>query len=213
MKNGICELVFILDKSGSMAGMEEDTVGGYNSMLEKQAKGEGSVLVSTVLFSSSYRRLHDREPLEKVKPLTVGDYSVGGGTALLDTIGTQIEYIDLIHKHLRTEDVPEHTMFVITTDGKENASCRYGSERVKGMIKEKEECGWEFLFVAANIDAVEAAGRMGIRPSRAARYDVHRDAGTFFGEMAETIQCYRATGAVRSDWSKKFEKPGKRAKK
>ena len=211
MKNGICELVFILDRSGSMAGMEEDTVGGYNSMLEKQRAGEGRVLVSTVLFSSTHHRQHDRVSLDEVKPLDVRDYQVGGNTALLDTIGGQIDHVALIHRHLRPEDVPEHTIFVITTDGKENASRKYSSERVKMMIKEREEeYGWEFLFVAADIDAVETAGRIGIRPSRAARYDVRRDTGTFFGEMAETLQCYRASGAIRSDWSKKFDKPPKK---
>lgn len=204
--NGITELVFILDKSGSMAGMESDTVGGFNSMIDKQKNGEGEVLVSTVLFSNYSEVLHDRKPLKEIEPLTEKDYFVGGGTALLDAIGGAIHHIGNIHKYARPEDVPEHTIFIITTDGYENASMQYGSEKVKKMISRQEkEFGWEFLFVAANIDAVEAAERIGIRADRAACYDVQNDTDILFDEMSETICAFREKGTIRKDWAKKIE--------
>ena len=178
IKNGITEMVFIIDRSGSMAGMEEDTVGGFNSMIEKQKKLDGKCYVSTVLFSNSTSVLHDRVDIQTVQPMTEREYSVGGGTALLDAIGGAIHHIGNIHKYARNEDVPEHTIFVITTDGMENASQEYDSARVKHMIRRQEErYGWEFLFVAANIDAVETAERIGIRRERAANYS-HTKGGT-----------------------------------
>ena len=199
--NGITELVFILDKSGSMRGMESDTVNGFNAMLDEQKEGEGKVLVSTVLFSNSASVLHDRVDISDVKPLTRRDYQVGGGTALLDALGDTIKHIGNIHKYVRPEDVPERTLFIITTDGEENSSRRYSSSDVKAMIKKHEESGWEFLFVADNIDAVETAESIGIRADRAATYDVRNDTEKFFGAMSDTITLCRKTRQIRSDWA------------
>ena len=152
MKNNITELVFIIDRSGSMAGFEADTIGGFNSMIEKQKnEGEGTVYVSTVLFDNFSEVLHDRVPIREIKPMTGKDYHAYGCTALLDAIGGAIKHIGNVHKYAREEDVPEHTIFVITTDGMENASQSYSSDKVKAMIKRQtEEYGWEFVFVAAN---------------------------------------------------------------
>ena len=207
MKNNVTELVFILDKSGSMSGMEKDTVGGFNAMIEKQKALEGKVYVSTVLFANRSDVLHDRKNLLEVEPLAEKDYQVGGCTALLDAIGGAIHHIGNIHKYARPEDVPEHTIFLITTDGMENASHQYSSQQVKEMIKHQEEkYGWEFLFVAANIDAVETAGSIGIRKERAANYCVEKDTEILFAEMSETIGHYRKTGCVRRDWADNIER-------
>lgn len=171
MKNNITEIVFILDRSGSMAGFEGDTVGGFNATLEKQRQTEGTVYVSTVLFDNESEVIHDRILIERVKPMTRDDYRVGGCTALLDAIGGAIHHIGNIHKYARPEDVPEHTIFIITTDGMENASHRYDSRTVKEQIeRQREKYGWEFLFLAANIDAVETADSIGIRRDRAANF-------------------------------------------
>ena len=170
-KNNITELVFIIDRSGSMAGFESDTIGGFNSMIEKQKDGDGEVLVSTVLFDNVSEVIHDRVPIGEVKPMTREDYSARGCTALLDAIGGAISHVGTIHKYARPEDVPENTIFVITTDGMENASHNYSSDDVKKMVKLKtKEQGWEFIFVAANIDAIETAGNIGISRDRAAEY-------------------------------------------
>lgn len=171
MKNGITELVFIIDRSGSMEGLEGDTIGGFNAMIEKQKKQDGICWVSTVLFDSSYEILHDRVALPNVAPMTEKQYFVGGCTALIDALGSAIEHIENIHKYIREEDVPEKTVFVITTDGKENASRNYGSAQVKAMIeKQKVEHGWEFIFIGANIDAVETAAMYGIDSENAVNY-------------------------------------------
>ena len=165
------ELVFIIDRSGSMSGFEQDTIGGFNAMIEKQKKGEGDVFVSTVLFNNRSRVIHDRVHIKDVVPMTEEDYHVSGGTALLDAIGDAIHHIRNVHKYARREDVPKHTIFVITTDGMENASRVYSSGRVKEMIKHQtNKHGWEFIFVAANIDAVNTAANIGIRRDRAANY-------------------------------------------
>ena len=193
MKNNITELVFILDKSGSMCGMEEDTIGGFNSMIEKQKKLDGKVYVSTVLFSNNSQVLHDRVDIEKIEPMTEMQYNVGGSTALFDAIGSAIKHIGNVHKYAREEDVPQHTMFIITTDGMENASHTYSSAEVKKMISRQEEkYGWEFLFVAANIDAVETARNIGIRKERAANYE-HSKKGT--RNMYAAVDC--AVSAMR----------------
>ena len=169
MKKNLTEMVFILDKSGSMAGLEADTIGGFNSMIERQKKEDGEALVSTVLFSDSSRVIHDRVDLKKIEPMTDKQYYVGGCTALIDAIGGAIHHIGNVHKYARDEDRPEHTIFVITTDGMENASHRYTSDQVKVMVeRQKEKYGWEFLFLGANIDAVETAARFGISEDRAA---------------------------------------------
>ena len=208
MENNTTELVFIIDKSGSMAGMEADTIGGFNAMLEKQKKQEGKVYVSTILFSNESNVLHDRLDLNDVAPLTDKDYTVGGCTALLDAIGGAIEHIRTIHKYARKEDVPAHTLFLITTDGMENASRRYSSSKVKEMIRTQEtKCGWEFLFIAANIDAVETADNIGIRRDRAANYR-QDEAGTqrLFACMSEVVGSVRNNKSVASDWSENLMK-------
>ena len=171
MRKNLTEIVFILDRSGSMSGLEADTIGGFNSMIEKQKKAEGEALISTVLFDNTSEVIHDRVSVQNIKPMTDEDYTVRGCTALLDAIGGAIHHIGNVHKYARAEDVPEHTMFVITTDGMENASRRYDSEKVKKMIeRQKEKYGWEFLFLGANIDAIETARHFGISEDRAVNY-------------------------------------------
>ena len=171
MKKDLLELVFILDRSGSMAGLEQDTIGGFQSMMERQKKKPGDVLVSTILFDDRCQVLHDRVPLSQVAPMTEEDYWVRGCTALLDAIGGAVRHIGNIHRYARPEDVPEKTMFVITTDGMENASRRYSVSQVREMIREKQENqGWEFLFLGANIDAIQTAERFGIREDRAVNF-------------------------------------------
>ncbi len=208
MKNNITELVCILDKSGSMSGLESDTVGGFNALIEKQKKEDGVCLVSTVLFSSESAVLYDRVPLENVRPMTADDYTPGGCTALLDAIGDAIRHIGNIHKYARPEDVPEHTIFVITTDGLENASRRYDSDKVKRMIeRRKEENGWEFIFLAANIDAVETARHIGISHDRAANYRADGE-GTahMFGAMARAVSAMRCSEQLSADWAEDIER-------
>lgn len=202
MKNNITELVFIIDRSGSMAGMESDTVGGFNAMIERQKKLEGKVYVSTVLFDHETTVLHDRIDIHDVKPMTRQDYQVRGCTALMDAIGGAIHHIGNIHRYARTEDVPEHTMFVITTDGMENASRIYSSQKVKEMItKEEQEHGWEFLFVAANIDAVETAEHIGIRPERAANYrQSKRGTRSVYEAVDCAVSAMRACAPVGNAW-------------
>ena len=171
MKKNLTEIVFILDRSGSMAGLEGDTIGGFNSMIEKQRRQEGEAYISTVLFDNHSDVIHDRVPLDKVPRLTEKEYFVRGCTALLDAVGSAVHHIGNVHKYAREEDVPEKTIFVITTDGMENASRSYSYEKVRAMIEErKEKYGWEFLFLGANIDAAREAARFGIRPDRAANY-------------------------------------------
>lgn len=193
MKNNTTELVFIIDKSGSMSGFEADTVGGFNATLERQKGEAGKVYVSTVLFNTRSEVIHDRVDMESVKPMTVDDYRVGGGTALLDAVGDAIHHIGNIHKYARREDVPAHTVFVITTDGMENASRRYSGEDIRKKItRQREKYGWEFIFLAANIDAALTAERMGIRRDRAANYE-QSEAGierTYYA-MSEAIRCVR----------------------
>ena len=175
MKKNCTELVFILDCSGSMQGLEKDTIGGFNAMLEKQRNGEGEVLVTTYLFDYNVDRIHDRLSIKDVRPMTEKEYSVGGCTALLDAVGIAIRHIAGIHHYARPEDVPAHTMFVITTDGMENASKHYSKAEVKRMVEhEKAKYGWEFIFLGANIDAVETAAGFGIGADRAASF--HNDA-------------------------------------
>ena len=176
-KNNITEIVFILDRSGSMSGLESDTIGGFNSMIAKQKKEDGECYVTTVLFDSMVETLHDRVKLSEIKDMTEKEYFVRGSTALLDAIGSTIKHIGNIHKYAREEDVPAHTIFVITTDGMENSSREYSSDKVKKMIEKKKAKGWEFLFLGANIDAVREAGRFGIQASRAVKYE-HDGAGT-----------------------------------
>lgn len=207
MKKNFTELVFILDKSGSMHGLEADTIGGFNSMIEKQKMEKGTAVVSTVLFSDESRVVHDRVSLDEIKPLTEKEYCVGGCTALIDAIGGAIHHIGNIHKYARNEDVPEHTMFVITTDGMENASRIYSSDKVKQMIeRQKEKYGWEFLFLGANIDAVETAKRFGISSDRAVKYVSDKEGTALNYEILnEAISVVRANATLNSDWKKTIE--------
>lgn len=175
MKKGLTEIVFILDRSGSMGGLEADTIGGYNSLIEKQKKEEGEAYISTVLFDDKVEILHDRVSLDAVKPMTDKEYYVRGCTALLDAVGDAIHHIGNVHKYARDEDRPEKTLFIITTDGQENSSRKYSYERVQHMVKRQQErFGWEFLFLGANIDAVCEAGKFGIRADRAVNYECDR---------------------------------------
>jgi len=171
MKKNLTEMVFILDRSGSMSGLEADTIGGFNSMIQRQRAEEGEALVSTVLFSDSSVVVHDRVDLKRIEPMTEKQYYVGGCTALIDAIGGAIHHIGNVHKYAREEDRPEHTIFIITTDGMENASRHYTSDQVKKMVRrQKERYGWEFLFLGANIDAVETASRFGIDEDRSVNF-------------------------------------------
>ena len=198
MKKGFTELVFTLDKSGSMAGLESDTIGGFNSMLNKQKELDGECRITTVLFDHRYELLHDRIDIRAVSPMTDREYQVGGTTALLDAIGRTIQKLVSVQKNTAGEYRAEHVMFVIITDGAENSSREYSADKVKSIIEyEKEAYGWEFVFLGANIDAVETAGRFGISADRAVDY-VPDGAGTElnFRAMSETVACFRATGAV-----------------
>lgn len=201
------ELVFILDRSGSMAGLEADTIGGFNSMIAKQKKEAGEALVSTVLFDNESMVIHDRLPLEKVPPMTEKEYFTRGTTALLDTVGGAIRHIGNIHKYARREDVPDKTMFVITTDGCENASRRYDYETVRRMIRhEKEKYGWEFLFLGANIDAAREAARFGIGADRAVNYKCDQ-AGTAlnYEVIGEAVRCVRAAQPLGANWKARID--------
>ena len=187
MKKGLTEIVFILDRSGSMSGLEKDTIGGFNSTIEKQKQESGEAYVPTVLFDTKMEVLHDRVPLANIAPLTDKEYYARGCTALLDAIGGAIHHIGNVHKYAREEDRPEKTIFVITTDGYENASHKYSAERVKQMIeRQKEKYGWEFIFLGANIDAIETARNFGIDESRAANF-VNDEPG--IGVMYEAQCC------------------------
>ena len=207
MKNNITELVFILDRSGSMEGLECDTIGGFNSMIEKQRTQEGDCYVSTILFDDVSEVLHDRVKLCDVPRMTDKDYTVRGATALIDAIGGAIQHIANVHRYARAEDVPQHTVFVITTDGYENASHRYTSNRVKKMIEErKEKYGWEFLFVGANIDAVETAAHFGIDRDRAVNYCADKE-GTqlLYHSLAEATCRIRENAPLGADWSRALD--------
>ncbi len=203
MKNNITELVFILDRSGSMAGLESDTIGGFNAMIEKQRKEEGECYVSTVLFGNHSEVLHDRIKLSEIKPMTDKDYTVHGCTALIDAIGDAIHHIGNIHKYARREDVPANTMFIITTDGQENASHKYTSKEVKKMIeRQKKKYGWEFLFIGANIDAVETAARYGIERNRAVNYNADGVGTRILYDTVATAVCnVRASAPLSDTWS------------
>ncbi len=202
MKNNITELVFILDRSGSMAGLESDTIGGFNAMIEKQKKETGECYISTVLFDNVSEVLHDRVKLSDIKPMTDKEYTVRGCTALIDALGGAIHHIGNIHKYARPEDVPEHTMFIITTDGMENASQRYNSDEVKKMIeRQKEKYGWEFLFIGANIDAVETARRYGINEDRAVNYNADaKGTGILYESVACAVSNVRKCASLDNSW-------------
>ena len=200
MKKGLTEIVFILDRSGSMSGLESDTIGGYNSMIEKQKKEVGEALISTVLFDGQTDVLHDRVPLDKISPITEKEYYVRGSTALLDAVGGAIHHIGNVHKYAREEDVPEKTLFIITTDGMENSSRKYSYDKVKKMIeKQKEKYHWEFIFLGANIDAVGVADRFGVDRQHAVRYECD-SAGTAlnFQVMNKMVSCARGAKSAKA---------------
>ncbi len=214
MKNNVTELVFILDKSGSMHGLESDTVGGYNSVMEKQKKVDGECYVTSIFFNSESETVHDRVKLSEIEPLTEEDYRVGGCTALIDAIGDAVTHIETIHKYIRAEDVPDHTMFVIMTDGLENASHKYDSKTVKRLIeKHKEKDGWEFLFIGANIDSVETARHFGINEDRAVNYRADKKGtGVVYGAVASAVCCMRSGAKVSPEWSKEIDEDYKNRK-
>ena len=214
-KKNLTEIVFILDRSGSMAGLEDDTIGGFNAMIQKQKAEEGDAYVSTILFDNYTEVIHDRMDIQKIQPMTHKDYYVRGCTALLDAVGKSIRHIGNIHKYAREEDRPEKTIFVITTDGMENASREYTYERVRQMIEhEKEKYGWEFLFLGANIDAAKEAARFGITEDRAANYHADREGtAVIYEAMSEAVCSVRACRPMTADWKRRvdedYEKRGK----
>lgn len=214
MKNNLTEMVFILDRSGSMCGLEGDTIGGFNSMIDNQKKQEGEALVTTVLFDNEYELLHDRVKLSEINKMTDKEYYVCGCTALLDAVGKTISHISMIRKYIREEDIPQNTIIAITTDGMENASHEYNYEQIKKMIEEKKKDGWEFLFIGANIDAAEEASRIGISRDRAANY-ISDSVGTgaVYNALSESMSCMRKTGAVAKNWNENIMKDAKRRKK
>ena len=212
MKKNLTEIVFILDRSGSMSGLEADTIAGFNSMIAKQKKAEGDALISTILFDSTSEVLHDRVDVQRVRQMTNRDYEVGGCTALLDAIGGAIHHIGNIHKYARPEDVPEHTMFIITTDGMENASRFYSVDRVRHMIeRQTEKYGWEFLFLGANIDAIETARSFGIGADRAVNY--HSDSeGTQlnYEVLSDAISAVRSSQPIPEGWKERIDEDFKK---
>ena len=213
--NNQTEMVFLLDRSGSMAGLEGDTVGGFNAMIEKQKRQEGECLVSTLLFDDECEVLHDRIPLDKIGKMTEEEYSVRGCTALIDALGGAIHHIGNIHKYARPEDVPARTVFVITTDGMENASRRYTADQVRHMVsRQKERYGWEFVFLGANIDAVQTAAAYGIGADRAANYRAD-SAGTRlnYEVMGDLLLCIRSDAPVTAEWKQRIEKDSRAEKK
>ena len=207
MKKNLTELVFILDRSGSMAGLEADTIGGFNAMIEKQRGEPGEAVISTVLFDNETEVIHDRIPLDRVPRLTEKEYYVRGCTALLDAVGGAIHHIGNVHKYAREEDRPEKTLFVITTDGMENASHRYTYDKVKSMIeRQREKYGWEFLFLGANIDAAREAARFGIRADCAADY--HADSiGTeaVYESVCEAVCQVRRAAPLKASWKQRID--------
>ena len=214
MKKNLTELVFILDRSGSMAGLEADTIGGFNAMINKQRAEEGEAFVSTVLFDNETQVVHDRMPLERVSKLTQKEYFVRGTTALLDAIGGAIHHIANIHTYAREEDIPEHTLFVITTDGMENASRRYTHEEVKRMIeREKSQYGWEFIFLGANIDAIATAGRFGIMADRAANFHSDSDGTRLnYDVLSDAVSAVRANAPLGAGWKARIDEDYARRK-
>ena len=214
MKKNLTELVFILDRSGSMAGLEKDTIGGFNGMIEKQRGEAGEAYVSTILFDNVSEVIHERVSLNRIPKLTEKEYYVRGCTALLDAVGGAIHHIGNVHKYAREEDRPGKTLFVITTDGMENASRRYSYEKVREMItRQKEKYGWEFLFLGANIDAAREAARFGISADRAANY--HADSvgtGVIYDAVNEAVCSFRAARPMAADWKRKIDEDFNRSR-
>lgn len=212
MKKGYTELVFILDKSGSMAGLETDTIGGYNAMLAKQQAVEGECHITTVLFDNHYELLHDRIDIKAVSPITEKEYQVGGSTALLDAIGRTIHKIVNVQKHTAEEHKAEKVMFIIITDGEENSSREYSAEKIKAQIeRQKSKYGWEFIFLGANIDAVQTASNFGIAPDRAQNYLADSDGVVLsFRVMSQAVADFRENAIMPEDWNEEIQKDYKR---
>ena len=212
MKKGLTELVFILDRSGSMSGLESDTIGGYNAMLEKQKKEPGEAVITTVLFDDRYELLHNRINLRGIEPITDKEYFVRGNTALLDAIGKTINEIGNVQQHTAEDERAEHLMFVITTDGMENASREYSYEKVRQMIEhQKSKYSWEFIFLGANIDAIATAARFGISNDRAANYNADGE-GTLlnYEVVSEAVSCMRASRPISEDWKERIDEDFKK---
>lgn len=216
MNDTLTEIVFILDRSGSMSGLETDTIGGFNSLISKQKKEDGQALVSTVLFDDRSEVLHDRVPLERIEKMTDKDYFVRGCTALLDAIGGAIHHIGNVHKYAREEDRPQKTLFIITTDGMENASKRYTYDKVKQMVeRQKSKYGWEFIFLGANIDALDVAGRFGINEDHAANYHCDEEGTALNYEVLCEAICQVRMGhkPLSADWKSKIDADFERRKR
>jgi uncharacterized protein YegL len=212
MKKGLTELVFILDRSGSMSGLESDTIGGYNALLEKQKKEVGEAVITTVLFDDKYELLHDRINIRGIVPITDREYYVRGSTALLDAVGKTINKIGNAQKHTAEDERAEHVMFVITTDGMENASCEFSYAKVRKMIEnQKSKYGWEFIFLGANIDAIATAERFGISEDRAANYNADSEGTSLnYAVISETVSCLRASRPIAEDWKDRIEEDVKK---
>ena len=212
MRKGLTEIIFILDRSGSMAGLEGDTIGGYNSMRDRQKKEDGEAIVSTVLFDDRSEVLHDRVSLDKMEHITEQAYYVRGCTALLDAVGGAVKHIATVHRYAREEDRPEKTLFIITTDGMENASRRYDYEKVRDMVeRQKEKYGWEFLFLGANIDAIQVAGRFGIQKEYAVNFECDSEGTRLnYDVVSRAVSSVRANAclaeAVPACWKEEIEK-------
>jgi uncharacterized protein YegL len=212
MKKDLTELVFILDRSGSMSGLEGDTIGGYNAMLEKQKKESGEAVITTVLFDDRYELLHDRINLRGIAPITDKEYYVRGSTALLDAVGKTINKIGNAQKHTAEDERAEHVMFVITTDGMENASREFSYQKVRRMIEhQRSNYGWEFIFLGANIDAVATAERFGISEERATNYNADTE-GTLlnYEVISETVSCMRASRPISDNWKDRIDEDFKK---
>ena len=206
MNKDLTEVVFIIDESGSMHGLEGDTVGGFNSTVDKQKKLEGECLVSTVMFNTRSRVIHDRVNIRDIKEMASADYCPSGSTALIDALGDSIRHIKMVHRYIREEDVPSKTMFVITTDGMENASRKYSLSEVKKMIEERKENGWEFVFLAANIDAAETARSYGIDADSCVDYVNDAKGNQLkYACMCEAITSVRTSKKLSKNWKKKSE--------
>ena len=212
MRKNLTELVFILDRSDSMSGLEADTIGGFNAMIGRQRGARGEALVSTVLFDTRSEVIHDRVDIRRIEPMTRRQYTPGGCTALLDAVGGAIHHIGQVHRYAREEDRPEHTLFVITTDGMENASRRYTAEQVREMIgRQKARFGWEFLFLGANIDAVQTAGRFGIGEDRAVNYHSdHEGTALNYEVLSDAITTVRSAQPLGREWKQRIDEDYRR---
>lgn len=207
MRKGLTEIVFILDRSGSMAGLEADTIGGFNSMVERQKKENGEALISVLLFDDRQEVLYDRADLARIMPMTDKEYYVRGCTALLDALGGAIQHMANVHRYARDEDRPEKTIFIITTDGMENASRRYRYDQVRKLVeRQKEQYGWEFLFLGANMDAIAVARRFGIAPEKAVRYECDSIGTQLNYEVLNEAVCsFRANKPIAGNWKERIE--------